>query len=203
MPPTASTEFLRKVSEFGGTRGVIALAVVACIVECRRGQPRAVVAVPHPGRRRSVRAVERDQVPRRTGASGLQPADRFRRNVVPVRSFHRRRGDARGDRSARHPPAITTRQDPRCRARRRRCGDGRRDAGLPRRALVHRRRRRPAPRLGVVRDVLDRLRRPVAHLRSAGRRGGSGRRRRTSRGIKAKVARHPLGRSSGLSGVAR
>ncbi len=38
-----STEFLRKVSEFGGTRGVILLALVACAVECRRGQPRAVI----------------------------------------------------------------------------------------------------------------------------------------------------------------
>jgi len=40
---TTSTDFLRHLSEIGGTRGVIALAVVACLVECRRGQPRAVV----------------------------------------------------------------------------------------------------------------------------------------------------------------
>jgi len=40
---SASTDFLRYVSEFGGTRGVIALAVVACILESLRGQPRAVI----------------------------------------------------------------------------------------------------------------------------------------------------------------
>ena len=40
---SASSDFMRHVSEFGGTRGVILLAIVACIVEARRGQPRAVV----------------------------------------------------------------------------------------------------------------------------------------------------------------
>ena len=38
-----STEVLRRLSEIGGTRGVILLALVACAVECRRGQARAVV----------------------------------------------------------------------------------------------------------------------------------------------------------------
>ena len=40
---SASSDFMRHVSEFGGTRGVILLAIIACIVEARRGQPRAVV----------------------------------------------------------------------------------------------------------------------------------------------------------------
>jgi membrane-associated phospholipid phosphatase len=38
-----STDFLRHLSELGGTRGVILMALVACAVECRRGQARAVV----------------------------------------------------------------------------------------------------------------------------------------------------------------
>jgi membrane-associated phospholipid phosphatase len=40
---TTSTDFLRHVSEGGGTRGVVLLAIIACIIEARRGQPRAVV----------------------------------------------------------------------------------------------------------------------------------------------------------------
>jgi len=38
-----STDFLRHLSELGGTRGVILMALVACAIECRRGQARAVV----------------------------------------------------------------------------------------------------------------------------------------------------------------
>ncbi len=38
-----STDVLRHLSELGGTRGVILMALVACAVECRRGQPRAVI----------------------------------------------------------------------------------------------------------------------------------------------------------------
>jgi membrane-associated phospholipid phosphatase len=40
---TASTDFLRHVSEGGGTRGVVLLAIIVCILEARRGQARAVV----------------------------------------------------------------------------------------------------------------------------------------------------------------
>ncbi len=38
-----STDFLRHLSELGGTRGVILMALVACAIESRRGQARAVV----------------------------------------------------------------------------------------------------------------------------------------------------------------
>jgi membrane-associated phospholipid phosphatase len=38
-----STDFLRHLSELGGTRGVILMALVACAVESRRGQARAVL----------------------------------------------------------------------------------------------------------------------------------------------------------------
>jgi membrane-associated phospholipid phosphatase len=41
---SASTDFMRHVSELGGTRGVILMAVVVCTVEIRRGQARAVIA---------------------------------------------------------------------------------------------------------------------------------------------------------------
>jgi undecaprenyl-diphosphatase len=37
-----STDLMRHISEFGGSRVVIALAIVAGIVECRRGQARSV-----------------------------------------------------------------------------------------------------------------------------------------------------------------
>jgi len=39
-----TTEALRHISELGGTRGVIAMAVVAGIIGCRLGQRRAVIA---------------------------------------------------------------------------------------------------------------------------------------------------------------
>jgi membrane-associated phospholipid phosphatase len=41
---STSTDFMRHVSELGGTRGVILLAVIASVLEARRGQPRAVIA---------------------------------------------------------------------------------------------------------------------------------------------------------------
>ena len=40
---SATTAFARHVSEGGGTRGVILLAIIAAIIEARRGQARAVV----------------------------------------------------------------------------------------------------------------------------------------------------------------
>ena len=101
-----STDFLRHLSELGGTRGVILMALVACAIESRRGQAARRGHVPDAGRRRPVRAVQRNQVPRRAGPSGFQPTDRLRRHVVPVRSFDSGRRDTRRDRAARDSTSI-------------------------------------------------------------------------------------------------
>ncbi len=61
------------------------------------------------------------------------------------------------------------------RHRRRHRGRGRGQPRPPRRALADRRARRPRPRLGLVRDLRDRLRRPPPQLRR--RRSGRGPRR--------------------------
>ena len=131
--------------------------------------------LPGDGRGRSVRHRQPCEVARRSCSTGHRPAHRLRRVIVPVgpRNGHRRH--LRGVRAAAGPQPVRRDQG---RARRRCGGDrggGRRNAGAPRRALVHRRARRTTHRMVVVRDLFDHVRRALVALRRPGRGGRAGR----------------------------
>ena len=180
-----STDFLRHLSELGGTRGVILMALVACAIECRRGQARAVVMF--------LTLVVAGQFALSNGIKYL--VDRARPDFSRLTgfagtSFPSGHSTAAAATLAAIALLATRWRSPRvkivrCRARGRNGHDGGRDAGVPRRPLVHRCRGGAPARLGLVRDVLDRLRWSIAHLRSARGRSRSGRRcrpeQRTSR----------------------
>ncbi len=125
---------------------------------------------PHGGRRRG-RARELDQGAPPPRAADVQPDRRDARPLVPERPL----GDCRGVLRRRCARPGTAPQ-PAGAVAARRCGgrdrDRRRREPRPaRRPLALGRRRRPRLRLGLVRALRDRVRRPVPELRRAGGEG--------------------------------
>ena len=130
----------------------------------RRALPRARV------RRRQARH-ERHQGPGRSRAADAQPDRRDARPVVPQRALLHRGVVLRRARA--DPGARAQRSRARAARRHRRRDRGRRgvEPRPARRPLGLRRRRRPHARLGLVRALRDRVRRPSPALRRACRAG--------------------------------
>ena len=172
----ASTDFMRHVSELGGTRGVILLAIVASVLEARRGQPRAVVVF--------MTLVVAGQFALSNGIKYV--VERARPDLNQLTGFAGASFPSGHATAAAATLAAIALIATRRRSQRTkilgaglaagRCRSGRGHPRPARRALVQRCRGRTTARVGVVLAVLHRVRRPTARLRS------SRRRRRSSRG---------------------
>ena len=160
-----STDVLRALSQFGGTNGVVLLAVVVCVVEYVRRPTRSLplfLALVVGGQFALSNGIKflveraRPDLNRLTGYAGTSfPSGHSTAAAATLAA--RRAGDDTG---------TVAPDEGRRRGGGGRAGhDGGGDAGVSRRALVHRRRRRPAARMGLVRAVFDRVRGPLAELR--------------------------------------
>ena len=172
----ASTDVMRAISELGGTRYVVVVALAVTGIELLRDRRWAVPAFVAMTIGGQFAPLQRHQVDRRPGTSHHRAADRVRGDVVPVGS----RGGGRGDLDmCRVPPGPAPTPARPCGAAGRRGRDRRRRRRHARRArgaLDDGRDRRAARRLDVVRAVRDRVRWAGAALRRTGRgrRGRSG-----------------------------
>ena len=172
---TATTDVLRALSQIGGTNGVVLLAVVVCVAEYVRRPTKSLplfLALVVGGQFAMSNGIKflveraRPDLNRLTGYAGTSfPSGHSTAAAATLAAV------ALGDDTR----TVTPDQGRRGGGGRRAGGDRGGDAGVSRSALVHRRHRRPAARLGLVRAVFDRVRRPPAELRPprrCGREGG-------------------------------
>ena len=162
-----STVVMTDISRIGGTPLAVGLAVVATVIAMIRRPSKAVplfMVLVVGGQFLLSNSIKflvhraRPDIDRLTGFAGTS---------FPSGPLDRRGRNAGRDRADSHPQHVQASQDRRRGDRSRSRGDGRVHPRAARRPLVHRRCCRPPARLGLVRRVLDRLRRSPAELRSA------------------------------------